>query len=52
MLTILDAEWFSDADMFGQQDPYVQWQYGKDIIKTSVKDDAGKKAEWNESFTF
>ena len=49
-LTILDGEWFADADTFGQQDPYIQWQYGKTIMKTSVKDDAGKKAEWNETF--
>lgn len=51
VLTILDGEWFSDADTFGQQDPYIQWTYGKDIMKTTVKDDAGKKAEWNETFT-
>lgn len=49
-LTILDGEWFADADFLGQQDPYIQWLYGKDIMKTSVKDDAGKKAEWNETF--
>jgi hypothetical protein len=23
ILTILEGEWFSDADTFGQQDPYV-----------------------------
>jgi Ca2+-dependent lipid-binding protein len=49
-LKILDGTWKSDADMFGKQDPYVKWEYAKEMIQTTTKDDAGKEAVWNESF--
>lgn len=49
-LTIVAGTWFKDADMFGKQDPYVQWMYGKEKMQTSVKDEAGKEAQWDEKF--
>lgn len=36
--------------MFGKQDPYVQWKYGKEMMQSTTKDNAGKHAVWNESF--
>ena len=29
-LTIISGTWLTDADLFGKQDPYVLWQYGKE----------------------
>ena len=43
-LTIVSGSWFADADIFGKQDPYVQWMYGKDKMQSTVKDEAGKEA--------
>jgi hypothetical protein len=52
LLTIVSGTWLSDADLFGKQDPYVQWAYGKDEkMQTTVKDEAGKEATWDEEFT-
>ena len=49
-LTIVSGKWFADADMFGKQDPYIQWMYGKEKMQTTVKDEAGKEADWDEKF--
>jgi len=51
ILTIVSGTWLADADLFGKQDPYVQWTFGKSIVKTTVKDEAGKEATWDEKFT-
>ena len=50
ILTIIEGTWFKDADLFGKQDPYVQWMYGKEKMQSSVKDEAGKEAKWEEKF--
>jgi hypothetical protein len=40
-----------DADLMGKQDPYIKWKYGRGEFQTTVKDDAGKYARWDESFS-
>ena len=50
-VTIIDATFLKDADMFGKQDPFIKFKYGRGEFATTVKDDAGKYAEWNEKFT-
>jgi len=49
-LTIKSAKFYEDADAWGKQDPFIQFKYMGKLNKTSVKDDAGKKAKWNEKF--
>jgi len=49
-LIILDAKFLKDADTWGKQDPFIQFTYDGRSMKTTVKDDAGKAAEWNEEF--
>ena len=49
-LIIKKATFLKDADMFGKQDPYIQFMYNGKQVKTDVKDDAGLNAEWNEKF--
>lgn len=51
LLTIMSGTWFADADLFGKQDPYVEWAYGNNKMQTTVKDEAGKEATWDEKFT-
>lgn len=41
-----------DTELFGKMDPYCLLQTGDQKAMTSIKKDAGKKCEWNESFTF
>ena len=50
-IKIVDATFLKDADTFGKQDPYVKFEYGRGGFETTVKDDAGKYALVNESFT-
>ena len=45
------AKFYQDADVFGKQDPFIQFKYNGKLIKTSVKAGAGKEATWNEEFT-
>lgn len=49
-LTINKATFLKDADIFGNQDPYIEWQFNGQTMQTSVKDDAGKSATWDEQF--
>lgn len=50
-LTINKATFLKDADIFGNQDPYIEWQFNGQTMQTTVKDDAGKSATWDETFT-
>ena len=36
--------------MFGKMDPYCVLQVREQVYKTKVKDGAGKKPVWNETF--
>ena len=45
------AKFLKDADVWGKQDPFVQFRYNGKMLKTSVKAGAGKEATWNEEFT-
>lgn len=49
-MTVVDASFLKDADFIGKQDPFVAFKYRGMEIKTTVKDDAGKYAKWNEKF--
>lgn len=50
VVTIVDASFLKDADFIGKQDPFVAFKYRGMEIKTTVKDNAGKYAQWNEKF--
>lgn len=50
ILTIIEATYLKDADMFGKQDPLVKFKHQGREFSTTVKDDAGKHAVWNEKF--
>lgn len=50
-LKIISASFLKDADLIGKQDPYIQFKYGGKSFQTTVKDGAGKFAEWNEVFS-
>ena len=41
-----------DTELFGKMDPYCLLQTGDQKAMTSVKMDAGKVCQWNETFTF
>ena len=45
------AKFFKDADVWGKQDPFIQFRFNGKLIKTSVQAGAGKEATWNEEFT-
>ncbi len=36
--------------MFGKMDPFCKMTYQGTVLKTTVKDDAGKKPKWNQKF--
>jgi hypothetical protein len=50
VLKIVDATFLEDADLFGKQDPFIKWKYGRSFFQTTVKHDAGKYAKWDEVF--
>ena len=50
-IKIVDATFLKDADLFGKHDRYIKFAYGRGTFETTVKDDAGKYALWNETFT-
>ena len=41
-----------DTELFGKMDPYCLLKTGDQKAMTSVKMDAGKVCQWNETFTF
>ena len=47
-VTILEASFLKDADFLGKQDPYIAFNYQGKQMQTTVKEDAGKFAKWNE----
>lgn len=49
-ITIIEAKFLKDADLVGKQDPYITFKYGRTLKKTSVAEDAGKHAIFNEKF--
>jgi Ca2+-dependent lipid-binding protein len=50
LVKVIEGTWLKDADFFGKQDPFVSFKHNGIEFKTTVKDDAGKKATWNEEF--
>lgn len=52
-LTIIEARFHRDTEVFGKMDPYIRLtdSYGKSV-RTKVKEDAGKHAIFNETLTF
>ena len=51
ILTIVRATFVKNHDTFKNQDPYFKFKYNGKQFKTSVKNNAGKAATWEESFT-
>lgn len=47
---ISEATFLKDEDALGKQDPFVQFSYDGFAFRTSVKDDAGLHAAFNETF--
>ena len=51
-MTVVRAELTRDTETFGKMDPFVVIEAANEqSFQTEVKDDAGKKPEWNEMFT-
>jgi len=50
-VTICEAKLTRDTEMFSKMDPYVVMKYKDQELKTKVKDEAGKRPVWNESFS-
>ena len=52
-LTVCRIDEFSDtAGFMDKTDPYVKVLLGNEEFKTTVKDNSGGKATWNETFSF
>jgi len=51
-LTIARAELTRDTEWLGKMDPYCVLTHRGTVLKTSVKQAAGKKPIWNEHCTF
>ena len=49
-IIVHDAKFFKDNDTFGKQDPFAQFMYDENYVKTKVVDDGGLAASWEESF--
>ena len=49
-LIIQRATFLKNADLIGNQDPYIQFNYNQKKVQTDVKDDAGLAATWDEKF--
>ena len=50
-MNIVKARLDRDVEMFGKMDPYVLVESkGKQMLKTSVAEDAGKTPEWDETY--
>ena len=55
-IKIIEGSWTTDADgpslMNAKQDPFIAIKlHDKEMFKTSVKNEAGKHAEFNEEYT-
>lgn len=51
-IKVIGCQLTRDTELFGKMDPYCFLQVGDQKAMTSVKIDAGKKCDWNETFTF
>ena len=51
VVTIVEATFLKDADVFGKQDPFIRFTYAGNPLQTTVAEDAGKHAVWKEKFT-
>lgn len=48
---MISAEFLKDeGDALGKQDPFLSFKYEGKQLKTLVKDDAGKKASFDDVF--
>lgn len=47
---VKEATFLKDFDTFGKQDPFAQFLYDQEKLKTRVIEDGGKKAVWDEEF--
>jgi Ca2+-dependent lipid-binding protein len=51
-ITVKKANLTHDTELMGKMDPFVVLKVGKFQQQTSIKENAGKIAEWNEKFEF
>lgn len=49
-LQVLEAQLTRDTEFFGKMDPYCRITYREQVMKTAVRNDAGKHPVWNEGF--
>jgi len=45
---IVEANFLKDADFIGKQDPFITLMHQGKEMSTSIKEDGGKHAKWNE----
>lgn len=49
-IVVKSATFLKNADLIGNQDPYIKFTYEGKSLQTDVKDDAGLAATWDETF--
>lgn len=49
-IKIMEADLKRDTETFSKMDPFTKMFYNGKTFKTCVKDGAGKKPKWNQSF--
>ena len=49
-LMIKSAKFKRDVEFLGKQDPFAQFNYGGELLKTQVIDGGGKQPVWDETF--
>jgi Ca2+-dependent lipid-binding protein len=42
MVKVLSADFLTDSDFIGKQDPYITFEFNKEIKRTKTHDNAGK----------
>ena len=51
-IKICSADLTRDTEWFGKMDPFCVIEYKEKKYQTNVKNEAGKKPVWNQSFSF
>ena len=51
-ITLVEARFEKDVEVFGTQDPFVEMEYRMQKQKSKTHTDGGKNPQWLESFDF
>lgn len=50
LISIIRGRLIRDTELLGEMDPFVQIQYGSEILTTNVIANGGKNPEWNQQY--